>query len=251
MCKLSSPKYIFRIDHFAFNFNWINLKIDVYFTHTQFVVCSLQFAPCSINQMSREHWTAVYLLFLLYRMSNVHNPQKYEINASQSLNRCSKLWLQVTRSFRRWTYYEIFQQFTVRCTHVHMYIVRYSKTFDDSDFWFFSENRFILPPNPPPLAVSHFWFSVDGQVQYYLFEYLHKYYLIVVVQLKSMGKRMAILIIIHGIICVPKFVCDGLGWQHTHTHQWNGSIVSELVWIVYLSAIRKYYLTYLYNEPKY
>lgn len=37
------------------------------------------------------------------------------MDTSQSLNRCSKLWLQVSKNFRRRTY-AIFQQFTVHCT---------------------------------------------------------------------------------------------------------------------------------------
>lgn len=64
MCKLSWPK---KCDHwsvFAFNFNWINLKIDVYFTFTWCTVHMHQsfsdrlftFSIASIGDFIKNSW---------------------------------------------------------------------------------------------------------------------------------------------------------------------------------------------------
>lgn len=154
------------------------------------------------------------MYLLLYRMSTIH---KYEMDASQSLNRCSKLWLQVSKHFRRRTY-AIFQQFTVHCTHVQcpLYVTRKHLTILISDF--------SLKIAPFFLRLLAFLVLSRWSSSIYLFEYLQKYYLIVV-QLKSMGKR--ILIIIH---LRPNFVFDGLGWQHIMSiiSQWTN--IKAIFW---------------------
>lgn len=102
---------------------------------------------------------------LIIVISNVHNPQ--------ALNRCSKLWLQVSKNFRRRTY-AIFQQFTVHCTRYTctLYVTR--KHLKILIFDFSLKITAFSPPSSECISGS----------QYYL-----------IVQLKSMGKRMAILII--------------------------------------------------------